>query len=179
LALPDYFFIKNRRRRKRLDLFFSERLHKRLRIDLTINGCEFEAPSVFSRQFTNDLDSPLQMGPPSSVSSRTDNRGYTGTQRFAQNKPKISFYSLAWSTRISGAEIIWAGIGAAPIAAYKVRSLLYRADEAFVPKSGAKIPGGGNGFYLFSQLFSTAFRLVIAAVSVDPAFAQLYNINKT
>jgi hypothetical protein len=60
-----------------------------------------------------------------------------------------------------------------------VRSLLNRADEAFLPKSGTKIPGGGNGFDLFSQLFSTALRLVIAAVSVDPAVAQLYNITKT
>jgi hypothetical protein len=60
-----------------------------------------------------------------------------------------------------------------------VRSLLYGANEAFLPKSGAKIPGGGNGFDFFSQLVSTAFRLVIAAVSVVRAFAQHYNITKT
>jgi hypothetical protein len=60
-----------------------------------------------------------------------------------------------------------------------VRSLLYRANEAFLAKSGTKISGGGNGFDLFSQLVSAAFRLVIAAVSVDRAFAPHYYITKT
>src|ERR1700719_505886 len=118
------------------------------------------------------------MRPPTSVSSRTDNRGNTGAQCFAQNKPKVSFYSLARPAGVSGAQIIWARIRATPIAAYKVGSLLHCAGEALLPKSGTKISGGGNSFDLFSQLVLTAFHVRDCRRQCRPGFRSAPQHNK-
>jgi hypothetical protein len=58
-----------------------------------------------------------------------------------------------------------------------VRSLLHRADEALLAKSGTKVSGGSNSFDLFSQLVSMALDVFDCRRQCRPSFAGALQYN--
>ena len=160
LRLQNVFSLKTRCGRKRSDLAPIERLRQRLFFDFAIDGGEFEVPVKFHRQIAHDVERPFQMGAAARVSGRADDHRNARTERLTEYQAKVSLYTLARSTGLSGAKVVGAGIGRARITPHEVCAVFDRADQSLFTESRAEVASGSYSFQLASQHASYAIRLV-------------------